>query len=80
MVVEARVVTSTEPTHVKWIVVPIMVSIDCYAPANLAGLFLEIACLYCTMNSEVSIVFCRICTAPIRLPGPTLDHVKLSSV
>ena len=53
MVVEARVVTSTEPTHVKWIVVPIMVGIDCYAPANLAGLFLEIACLYCTMNSEV---------------------------
>jgi hypothetical protein len=51
--------------------------INSIAPADLASLFFQLACLYSALHSKVSIVFCGIGSTPICLTGVGREHGRI---
>lgn len=67
-------VPPAQPTHPERVVISIVMGVNIGMPADLAALFLELSCIECALNGEVSIVFVRIGSSPICLSGLTFDH------
>ncbi|KWV43253.1 hypothetical protein AS026_20200 [Rhizobium altiplani] len=54
-----------------------MMGIDGFDTADFTGLLLQLARLYRSLHSKVSIVFARIGTTPIRLAGIGFQHRRI---
>ncbi len=65
---------SAEPTNLQWVFVLVVMGVDCFDAADLAGLLFQFACLQRSLHRQMGVVFCRVCSAPVRLSRPALDH------
>ncbi|OWV64120.1 hypothetical protein ATY76_21955 [Rhizobium sp. R339] len=55
----------------------IMMGVDHFNPADLTCLLFQLACLYSSLYSKMSIIFRWISTAPICLAGVGFQHRRI---
>jgi hypothetical protein len=74
IMVEPNVVSSAKPTHLKRLVILVVMCVNSFNSADFAGFLVKLTGTQSTLNSKVGIVFSRIGAAPVRLSCFALDR------
>jgi len=66
--------SSAQPADLQWLLVVVVMCINCIVAADLASLSFQLASFHCSLDRQMGVIFCRVCPTPIRLSRLTFDH------